>query len=209
MKASGIGANGSHSEDYQSLPATAVVSRRAVRPARPGAIGGAVLLAARRRAGLTRRSVARLVAVTPAAVRHWEQGTFPLYAVDYRALRQLAEVTAVGVGELLIAQQCDLLIMRMLTGDEDFADVPPVDEDNSCGEAVRELLRWAFTGQVPDRWRRLAPSRPLHVADDADRITRLACQLAAGSYGPDLASYGTAILQCTARDQPRLTRGAA
>jgi transcriptional regulator with XRE-family HTH domain len=209
MKASGIGANGSHSEDYQSLPATAVVSRRAVRLARPGAIGGAVLQASRRNAGLTRRSLARIIGGTPAAVRHWEQGTFPLYAVDYGALRQLAEATAAGVEELLIAQQCDLLIMRMLTGDEDFADVPPVDEDNPCGETARELLRWAFTGQVPNRWRRLAPSRPLLAADDADRIACLARHLVVGSYGPELASYGAAILQCAAHAQPRLTRGVA
>lgn len=209
MKASGIGANGSHSEDHQSLPATAVVSRRAVRTARPGAIGGAVLRASRRSAGLNRRSLARLLAVTPVAVRAWEQGALPLYAVDYRMLRRLADVTAEDVGVLLIAQQCDLLIMRMLTGDEDFADVPPVDDDNARGGTARGLLRWAFTGQVPDRWSRLAPSRPLLAAADADRIARLARQLAAGSYGPDLASYGTALLQCTARAQPGFTRGVA
>ena len=63
---------------------------------RPGVIGAAVLKAARRSARMTRRRVARVAGVSLATVRAWENGTCPLYCVDYQQLRQLADVFAAG-----------------------------------------------------------------------------------------------------------------
>jgi transcriptional regulator with XRE-family HTH domain len=102
----------------------------------PGVIGGAVINAALRSANLTRRQLARMLAVTPATVRGWENGTIPLFAVSYTQIRQLADALGQSgtraiplLTELIIASQCDLLITRMLDGTEDYAEPPPIDED--------------------------------------------------------------------------------
>lgn len=58
----------------------------------PGVIGAAVIKAARRSAGLTHRGLARRLAVSTATVRSWENGSVPLYCVDYGQLRQLGNV---------------------------------------------------------------------------------------------------------------------
>ena len=142
MKASLIGAGISSMRHNKSVPATAAVSRPAVPPARPGVIGGALLQAARRNARLTRRDLARLLAVTRATVKRWEHGTLPLFDVDYCTPRRAAAITSTDLNELLTAQQCDLLITSMLCGDEDYADVPPIDEDTADGETARDLLRY-------------------------------------------------------------------
>ena len=74
-------------------PAVGAVPRVLPLP-RPGVIGAAVLKAARRSARMTRRRVARVAGVSLATVRAWENGTCPLYCVDYQQLRQLADVFA-------------------------------------------------------------------------------------------------------------------
>lgn len=70
-----------------------------------------------------------------ATVRGWEYGTIPLFGVPYGQLRQLAETlnssgATVGndVNELLLASQCDVLIIGMLSGEENYAEVPPIGE---------------------------------------------------------------------------------
>ena len=102
----------------------------------PGVIGGAVIKAARRSAGLSRRDLASSMAVVPAVVREWESGIRPLFCVSYHELCQLADAldragARLGheVDELVLASQCDLLITGILRGFEDYAEVPPVDED--------------------------------------------------------------------------------
>ena len=200
MKASLIGAGISSSRHNKSVPATAAVSRPATQPARPGVIGGALLQAARRNAGLTRRDLARLLAVTRTTVKHWEHGTLPLFDVDYCTLRRAAAITSTDLNELLIAQQCDLLIMRMLCGDEDYAEVPPIDEDTAVGETARDLLRWAFTGRAPASQTRPARSRPPPAEADVDYVTAIARELTTGALGKDLTSFGTALLQCMTGD---------
>jgi transcriptional regulator with XRE-family HTH domain len=205
MKASLIGAGVSSIRHNKFVPATAAVSRPAVHPARPGVIAGALLQAARRNAGLTRRHLARLLAITRATVKHWERGTLPLFDVDYCMLRRVAAITSTDLYELLIAQQCDLLIMRMLCGDEDYADVPPIDEKTAGGETARDLLRWAFTGRAPASRTHPARSRPPLAEADVDYITAIALELTIGALGKDLTSFGTALLQCMASDLTQRT----
>jgi len=197
MQASSIGPDGSFIGHNEFVPATAADSRSAVQPARPGVIAGAVLRAARHNTGLTRRNLARLLAVPRTTVKRWEHGTSPLYAVDYFTLQRLATATGAELSDLLIGQQCDLLIAGLLSGTEDFADVPPIDEDSPAAETARELLRWALTGRSPTHRHPQAQGHPLLADAHVTRITNVARELAAGTCGQDLASYGTALLKCT------------
>jgi transcriptional regulator with XRE-family HTH domain len=166
----------------------------------PGVIGGAVIRAARKSARISPRKLARMLAVSPDAVRRWEDGTCPLFCVPYDALCRLAAAlnqagakTRCDVGELALASQCDLLLTGMLHGTEDYAEVPPVDEDSAEGEAARNLLRWALAGVLPERHHSFATARPLLAGEDLAALTAVTRQLNAGSRGGQLASYGQAL----------------
>jgi transcriptional regulator with XRE-family HTH domain len=166
----------------------------------PGVIGAAVTKAARRSARMTRRRLARAAAVSPATVRTWENGTRPLYCEGYRQLRQLADALAGGdahagadIVELTLVSQCDLLISGMLHGFEDYAEVPPIEEPSPRGDAARELLRWALTGVVPDRFPGFADHGPLLAPPDVATITSLARELQDGSAERELAGFGAAL----------------
>lgn len=133
-----------------------------------------------------------------------EAGSLPLYRVSYHQLSQLASVlgsagdqTGLDLPGLAVAGQCDLLVTGMLNNSEDYAEVPPVD-DPSRGQLARDLLRWALTGDVPEAYRPYARSAPLLARHQADAFTDLARDLEGGSAGPDLASYGTALLALAA-----------
>jgi transcriptional regulator with XRE-family HTH domain len=172
----------------------------------PGVIGAAIIKAARRSAGLTRRRLARMLEVRPAVVRAWENGTTPLFCVDYSQIRHLANALSragaqagTETAELVLASQCDLLVTGMLHGVEDYAEVPPVDEGGTAGQAARDLLRWALTGQVPGPYRQYASSCPLLAKPDATFFAYLARELQAGSHGYDLAGYGAALVDLTVR----------
>jgi transcriptional regulator with XRE-family HTH domain len=171
----------------------------------PGVIGGAVIKAARRSAGLSRQDLARILAVSPRTVRTWENGTRPLFSVRYDRLCQIAGAlrnagASVGqeIDELVVASQCDLLIAGILHGFEDYAEVPPVDNDTG-GEAARSLLSWALAGTVPDRYRAYAPTGPLLAKHDVGLLVLAAQDLRTGSRGHDLASYGSALVALTMR----------
>jgi transcriptional regulator with XRE-family HTH domain len=173
---------------------------------RPGVIGAAFIRVARRSARMTRRRLARMAAVSPAAVRGWENGTCPLYCVGYQQLHQLAEAFAAGdacvgadVVELVLVSQCDLLIAGMLGGFEDYAEVPPIEDPGQHGDLARELLRWALTGITPDRFRSVADRGLLLAPADATAITGLARHLSAGTAGPELAVFGAALLALAER----------
>lgn len=166
----------------------------------PGVIGGAVIQAARRSAGLTRRRLARMLTVRSRTVRRWENGTCPLFSVRYDELCRLAtalDQAGATVGsdavELVLASRCDLLVTGMLRGSEDYAEVPPIDEDSDEGEAARSLLRWALTGDVPERYRPCPPTGPLLTVPDRVAFTSVARHLIAGSHGDQLAHYGAAL----------------
>ena len=181
-------------------PAVGAVPR-VLPPPRPGVIGAAALKAARRSARMTRRHLARVAGVSLATVRAWENGTCPLYCVDYQQLRQLADIfaarsTCVGadVAELALASQCDLLIAGMLDGFEDYAEVPPIEEPSQHGDLAREFVRWALAGIIPDRLLGFADRGPLLAPADAAAITFVARDLQAGVAGPELAAFGTALL---------------
>lgn len=172
----------------------------------PGLIGGAVIHAARRSAGLTRRRLARTLAVGSGTVRQWENGSTPLFCVEYSELRRLAEVLSqagatVGcdVGELTLASQCDLLVTGMLRVFEDYAEVPPVDEDGAEGAAARDLLHWALAGVPPQRYRPFAAIRPLLAAQDLTAFAALARELSAGSLGNQLAGFGATLAALSVR----------
>ena len=165
-----------------------------------GAIGAAVISAARRSAGLSRRRLARMLTVGPATVRAWENGSYPLFAVPHDQLCQLADAlgqsgASVGhdLGELTLASQCDLLITGMLHGTEDYAEVPPVDDD-ADGAVARGLLRWALIGETPHLYRPYTTRGPLLAANDVANITAIAGALQAGTHGNDLVSFGTALI---------------
>ena len=166
----------------------------------PGVIGGAVLRAARRSAGLSGRNLARLLRVSPYSLRAWEEGACALFCMPYGQLCQIADTLSdvgarVGqdVRELLLASQCDLLIAGMLGGFEDFGEVPPV-EDDVEGAAARELIRWALTGTVARPYRAYAVAGPLLSKSDVALFAAAARDLESGSRGLQLASYGGALV---------------
>jgi transcriptional regulator with XRE-family HTH domain len=172
----------------------------------PGVIGGAIIRAARRSAHLTLRRLARSLGVDPATVRDWQNGTSPLFCLPHGQLRQLATAlrdadAQVGqdLGELLLASQCDLLITGMLRGFEDFAEVPPIDEDGPEADAARALLSWALTGTVPQPYRPYARTVPLMSRPDVERLAALARDLRAGDGGLSLVPFGTALVALTQR----------
>ena len=166
----------------------------------PGVIGGAIVRAARKSARMSRRKLAKMLTISPDTVRRWEDGTCPLFCVPYADLCRLAAAfeqaeakARCDVAELVLASQCDLLVTGIVQGIEDYAEVPPVDEDSTEGEAARDLLRWALAGILPERYRPFAPARPLLAAGDLIAFTALARELSAGSHGDQLASYGRAL----------------
>jgi transcriptional regulator with XRE-family HTH domain len=169
----------------------------------PGVIGGAVIRAARRSASLSEHRLAGMLAVSLSTVRGWENGSRPLFCVRYDQLRRLAEAlrqAGAHVGqetsEIVLASQCDLLIAGILRGFEDYAEVPPVDED-AAGRDARALLRWALTGQPPHRYSPYALTASLLAAPDVSLFTAIARDLQAGSHGYHLASYGDALVALT------------
>lgn len=172
----------------------------------PGVIGAAVIKAARRSARLRRRTLSRMLGMRSATIRAWEKGTTPLFCVEYSqicrladALKQAGAQVGTETAELVLASQCDLLVTGMLDGFEDYAEVPPIDEDGTVADAARELLRWALTGRVPERCRPHASPSPLLKRPDIAFFALLARQLQADSRGHDLASYGAALVALTAQ----------
>jgi transcriptional regulator with XRE-family HTH domain len=166
----------------------------------PGVIGGAIVRAARKSARMSRRKLARMLSTSPDTVRSWEDGTCPLFCVPYADLCRLAATfeqagakVRCDVTELVLASQCDLLVTGILQGFEDYAEVPPVDEDNSEGETARELLRWALAGVLPERYRLFAPARPLLAAQNQTAFTAPSRELSSGAQGDQLTSYGRAL----------------
>lgn len=165
----------------------------------PGAIGAAVIRTARQSARLTRRGLARRLAVGAGTVHAWEDGSVPLFCTDYGRLRQLAAALSPSDSEprilrrLMLASQCDLLITGMLRGFEDYAEVPPIDEDTSDGELARNLLLWALAGVTPPWWSARSPAPPLLAEVDVMRITALAADLDENLQDSHLATFGQAL----------------
>jgi transcriptional regulator with XRE-family HTH domain len=167
----------------------------------PGVIGGAIVRAARKSARKSRRKLARMLTVSPDTVCRWEDGTCALFCVPYADLCRLAAAfdqagtrVRCDVAQLVLASQCDLLVTGILQGFEDYAEVPPVDEDSTEGEAARDLLRWAVIGDLPEQYRSFAPARPLLAVEDVIAFTALAQRLSSRSRGDQLASYGHALV---------------
>ena len=164
----------------------------------PGVIGGAVIKAARRSARLSRRELARTLGVGVTTVRSWEIGSVPLYCIPYSILMRLSQslehacAHGASLTELLLASQCDLLVAAALAGSEDYAEVPPIDSDQS-GQKARRLLRWALTGEVPKPYSNFSQRRPLLTEQAALRFLAVADDLARGELGAALMTYGTAL----------------
>jgi hypothetical protein len=109
------------------------------------------------------------------------------------ALDQAGAKVRCDVADLALASQCDLLVTGILQGFEDYAEVPPVDENSTEGKAARNLLSWALAGVLPERYRPFAPAQPLLAAQDLTVFTAVARELSEGSHGEQLASYGHAL----------------
>ncbi|HUY45108.1 MAG TPA: helix-turn-helix transcriptional regulator [Streptosporangiaceae bacterium] len=123
-----------------------------------GVIAGAVLAAARNSAGMSTQELARRAGVSPQIVTGWEDGTRPLCAlVPDQLTRVETALSQAGadpgiVADLPIASECDMLVAGLVHGLELLpADVPSADEDDARTRA-RELLGWAITGLVPQRY---------------------------------------------------------
>ena len=166
----------------------------------PGPIGAAVIKAARRGVRLSRRGLAQRLAVPISTIASWEDGSSPLYCTDFGQLRQLAAaLTAPGGDErqvlhtLLLASQCDLLLTGMLRGFEDYAEIPPIDEDTADGETTRGLLHWALTGAAPALYMKHAPAGRLLSEEDVTKIRELAQLAQTGAQGPALKIFGSAL----------------
>lgn len=143
------------------------------------AIGGALVIALRKTAGLKRSGLTRSLGIGTAIVQDWAFGRIPLYSVPYVQLYDLAhavtstEVTAAAVlDELLVAGQCDLLAAEMLAGTADYAELPPIGGDCPRGVTSRELLSWAFAGIAPDRYRHVCRRHCLYSRVDRRRWLR-------------------------------------
>src|SRR5260221_13768341 len=169
----------------------------------PGVIAGAVLRAARLSANSTRGRLARNLRMRRATVRGWEYGTIPLFGVPYGQLCQLAETlntfgATVGndLNELFLASQCDVLIIGMLRGEENYAEVPPIGERTPEGATADALLRWAAQGAIPTEYLKLVHATPLLADLDVKRLAEVAHELTSGVFGRDLAAYGTAVSSC-------------
>jgi hypothetical protein len=150
------------------------------------------------------RRLARSLGVDLATVRSWQNGTSPLFCLPHDQLRQLTAALRDGgaqvgqdLGELLLASQCDLLITGMLRGFEDYAEVPPIDEDGPQADAARALLSWALTGTVPQCFRSWVRATPLMSRPDVAQFAAMAQGLGAGDRGPGLIPFGFALVGLT------------
>ncbi len=166
-----------------------------------GVIGAAVMRSARHSARVPLRTLAEDVRVSTREARAWETGAAPLYCVQYRQLREIAVVLerararGASLEELARASQCDLFLAGVLTGTEDYADLPALDTGENA-DRVRQLLRWALAGGPPELYARWARPRPLLPEPDIRQVFAVAANLAHGDHGTDLKSYGTALLDC-------------
>lgn len=170
----------------------------------PGPIGAAIIRATRRSRRLSQRALAQRLAVARSTLHGWEAGTIPLFCTDFGLLRKLAAALEPAGGDeqhmlhaLLLACRCDLLLTGMLYGFEDYAEVPPIDEDTADGEHARGLLRWALTGIVAPAYRRHAPIGPLLAQDEVTRIRVKGLLIQAGAYGPDMKAFGCTLAMLT------------
>src|SRR5258707_6183646 len=89
-----------------------------------------------------------------------------------------------------------MLIIERLSGEENYAEVPPIGERTPGGAAADALLRSAAQGAIPAEYLKLAPATPLLAHLDVQRLAEVAHELACGPFGRDIASYGTAVLSC-------------
>lgn len=134
-------------------------------------------------------------------VRSWENGNVPLSTVPYGQLIHMANALdrhganfQGSLDQLLAAIQCDVLISGMLGGDEDYADVPPIDDESAWGTIAGALLRWAICGLVPADYSRFAAARPLLAESDISGLASVAKLLSAlPGQGPELANYGMTL----------------
>jgi transcriptional regulator with XRE-family HTH domain len=170
----------------------------------PGPIGAAVIKAARRGVRLSQRRLAQRLAIPISTVARWEAGSSPLYCADFGQLCQLAAPLTPADGDegrflhrLLLASQCDLLLTGMLRGFEDYAEIPPIDENTADGETTRGLLRWALTGVAPAPYTKHAPAGRLLAEEDVTKIRELALLVEVGAHGPDLKVFGSTLATLT------------
>jgi hypothetical protein len=119
--------------------------------------------------------------------------------VPYLQLYQVAQVIAsrdsstAVLQELLIAGQCYLLVREVVDGSADYAELPPIGEDNRCGRIARELLIWGFKGIPPDRYRHLRKPGRLYSRADRRQVAEVVDELRLGDRGSELARYAEAL----------------
>jgi hypothetical protein len=122
-----------------------------------------------------------------------------LYTVPYVQLYEVAQMIASRGGsadvlqELLIAGQCDLLVREMVEDSADYAELPPIDEDNRHGRVARELLIWGFQGIPPHRYRHLSRPGRLYSRANRRRVADVVDELRLEDRCSELTKYARAL----------------
>jgi len=135
--------------------------------ARPGAVAGAVLRAARLSAGITETVLATASGVGADTIRSWEDGTSPLASVPVPQVDRLAAaLSASGAAPQLItdldaAAWCDLVILAITGRRYDEDAICLLADPVTSSDAFSELLAWCLADRVPARYRLYANRGPL------------------------------------------------
>ena len=150
------------SADDDNSDATDQASRHL---ARPGAVAGAVLRAARLSAGISERVLATASGAGADTISSWEDGTSPLASVPFPQVDRLAAALSESgadpqiITDLDAAAWCDLVILAITGNRHDEDAICLLADPVTSSEAFSELLAWCLAGRVPARYRPYAASR--------------------------------------------------
>jgi hypothetical protein len=82
----------------------------------------------------------------------------------------------------------------MLSGFEDYTEVPPIEENGAEAEAPAACSDGHWPGRSPDRYHQHASPRRLLDKKHIELVAAIARDLQAGSHGADLVHFGGALV---------------
>jgi hypothetical protein len=156
------------SADDDNSDATDQASRHL---ARPGAVSGAVLRAARLSAGISETVLASASGVGADTISSWEDGTSPLASVPVPQVDRVAAALSESgadpriINDLGAAAWCDLVILAITGNRYDKDAICLLADPVTSSEAFSQLLTWCLAGRVPARYRLYAANREPLLAD--------------------------------------------